>query len=302
MAKDLITKYVWLVETIYRAGKITLEEINQKWLDQGMEEKPIARRTFHKWKEATEMLFDLNIECERKGGYHYYIGNEEDIKRDNIRNWLLKTFSVSNLLLNSQSIKDRILLEEIPSGQEHLPAIIDAMKTNTQLKITYQSYWKKESNTFNINPYCLKLFKQRWYLVAYNPYYNRVIIYATDRILKLWRVDEERFQIPKEFDAEAFFFNSYGIIVGTGKKVETVKLKVSAPQANYLRSLPLHETQKEVETNEEYSIFTLLICPEFDFQQELLSKGNEIEVLEPKWLRAEMAEKIEQMWNKYKQE
>ena len=63
MAKNLINKYVWLVDTIYRAGRITYEEINEKWLDQDMDTKPIPIRTFHKWKIAAEDMFNLVIEC-----------------------------------------------------------------------------------------------------------------------------------------------------------------------------------------------------------------------------------------------
>ena len=125
MAKNLINKYVWLVETIYKAGRITFEEINQKWVDK-FEEDPIPLRTFHKWRIAAEDMFNLAIECERKRGYHYYIENADEIKRGGLRNWLMNTISVSNLLLDSQSIKDRILLEDIPSGQNELAVIIDA--------------------------------------------------------------------------------------------------------------------------------------------------------------------------------
>ena len=74
---------------------------------------------------------------------------------------------------------------------------------------------------------------------------------------------------------------------------------MSAGQANYLRSLPLHSTQKEIERSGEFSIFQLHLCPEFDFKQEVLSMGEDIEVLEPVWLRKEIAGKIKRMWNKY---
>ena len=66
MAKNLINRYVWLVETIYKAGRITFEEINQKWVEK-FEEDPIPLRTFHKWRIAAEEMFNLAIECERKG-------------------------------------------------------------------------------------------------------------------------------------------------------------------------------------------------------------------------------------------
>ena len=300
MAKNLINKYVWLVETIYRAGRITYEEINEKWLDQDMDTKPIPIRTFHKWKIAAEDMFNLVIECERKGGYHYYIENKDEVKRGGLRNWLLNTISVSNLLLDSQSLKDRILLEDIPSGQDELAIILEAMKTNTKLRITYQAYWRDESFTFNVHPYCVKLFKQRWYLIALNPYFNSIRIYALDRICNISKLDGESFKMPEDFYPEDYFYNYYGIIAGTKRKVEKVKLKVSAGQANYLRSLPLHDTQEEIEENEEYSIFSLRICPEFDFYQEILSNGEDIEVLEPKWMREEIGDIIHRMWNKYK--
>ena len=130
MAKNLINKYVWLVETIYRAGRITFEEINQKWLDEEMDERPIPLRTFHKWRIAAEEMFNINIECKRIGGYHYYIDNIDDFKSGKLRNWLFSTMAVSNLLLSSQSLKDRILLEYVPSGQIYLQTIIEAMKEN----------------------------------------------------------------------------------------------------------------------------------------------------------------------------
>ena len=166
MAKNLLNKYVWLVETIYKAKRITFEEINEKWvandLSEGIE---LALRTFHKWRIAAEEMFGLIIECERKGGYHYYIANAHELKGCNIRNWLLNTISVSNVLIDNQHMKDRILLEEIPSGQEYLYDIIEAMKHSQIINMTYQSYWRTKSNNFNVEPYCVKLFNQRWYLV-----------------------------------------------------------------------------------------------------------------------------------------
>lgn len=296
---DLINKYVWLVDTIYKAGRITYDEINQKWIEQDMDEKTIPLRTFHKWRIAIEEMFHLNIECERKGGYHYYIDNVDEIKRDGLRNWLWRTLSMSNLLLGSQAIKDRIILESIPSGQENLAIIVDAMKTNTQLTITYQSYWRDEPSTFTVYPYCVKLFKQRWYLVALSPYYEKVMIYALDRI-KDMEVEDEHFVYPDDFDPDSFFEGCIGVIVDEEYDIETVRLKVSAHQSNYIRSLPMHSSQKEIERNDDYSIFTFEVRPTFDFQQEILMNGADMEVLSPERLRNEIAGKIENMSNNYK--
>ena len=299
MAKNLLNKYVWLVETIYKAGNITFEELNEKWLDNDMSEGvELALRTFHKWRIAAEEMFGLIIECERKGGYHYYIANADEIKRGSLRSWLLNTISVSNLLIDNQNLKERIVLEEIPSGQEYLSTIIEAMKKNQVLRITYQSYWRDESSTFELEPYCVKLFKQRWYLVGRSTHYKQVRIYALDRILNL-ETTEKKFKMPKKFNPAEFFEDFYGIIAREHANVETVRLKVSAEQSNYLRSLPLHSSQKELVRSGDYSIFELRLCPEFDFQQEILSKTPEIEVLSPDWLRVEIAGKIKVLWEKY---
>lgn len=298
---NLLNKYVWLVETLYKAQRITFEEINERWIrseiSEGLE---LPLRTFHKWRIAVEEMFGLIIECERKGGYHYYIANAEELKTGGIRNWLLNTISVSNLLIDNLHMKDRILLENIPSGQDFLADIIEAMKKGQCINMTYQSYWRSESNTFMVEPYCVKLFKQRWYVAARSPYYDEVMIYSLDRIFHLEVLVDERFKMPDSFNPTEYFGEYYGVIIDSDYDVESVKLKVSASQANYLRSLPLHHSQQEIQTTDEYSVFELRIRPTFDFYQEILWNGEFMEVLEPLWLRKEIAGKIEKMWKKYR--
>ena len=301
MGKNLINKYVWLVETIYKAKRITFEEINERWLENDLSEGvELAIRTFHKWRIAAEEMFGLIIECERKGGYHYYIADAEELRTCGVRNWLLNTISVSNLLIDNQHMKDRILLEDIPSGQEYLAEIIEAMKKCQCINMTYQSYWRDESNTFTVEPYCVKLFRQRWYMVARSPYLDKILVYSLDRILELETDKEKEFKLPQTFDASVYFDECFGVIAGDGTNVENVKLKVSVGQANYLRSLPLHRSQQELERTGTYSIFHFRVRPSYDFQQEILWHGAEMEVLEPLWLRKEIAEKIEKMWDKYR--
>ena len=308
MAKNLLNKYVWLVETIYKAKKITFEEINEKWMDeeQGYDEKtktikPLSLRTFHKWRQNIEQMFGLIIENEKGGQYHYYIQNADDLKDESsLRSWLFRTLSVSNMMLDSVCIKDKILLEEVHDGREYLPVILESLKKNIVLKMTYQSFCRDEANTFEMEPYCLKAFKQRWYLAGRSPYYDRIMIYALDRIHQLDLTDHS-FEYPKDFKAENYFDDCFGIIADQNYDVETVKLKVSAEQAKYLNSLTLHGTQKEIERTDEYSIFTVRLRPTFDFQQEILSMGSDIEVLSPKWFRDDTAERVKAMWNKYKE-
>lgn len=301
MAKNLINKYVWLVETIYRSRRITFDEINEKWKENDLSDgSELPLRTFHKWRIAVEEMFGLVIDCERRGGYHYYIANADELKGGCIRNWLLNTISVSNLLIDNQHIKDRILLEDIPSGQEYLATIIDAIKTGSVLTMTYRSYWREECSTFDVEPYCVKLFKQRWYVIGRSPYNKKMYTYALDRIIELNRNSELKFKMPKSFSPEDYFYSSFGVIVDYDTDEETVVLKVSAQQANYIRAVPMHHSQRETERTSDYSIFKMRLRPTFDFWQEILWHGEELEVLEPLWLREEIAMKIEKMSKKYR--
>ena len=305
--QSLTSKYVWVIETIFRHKKISFKELNEKWLldtdiSRGVE---IPKRTFDNWRYVIWDMFHISIVNENCGDYCYYIENEDDISKNGLRSWLYNTFCVSNALANSQSIKDRIILEYVPSGQEYLKPIIDAMKENRVLNMTYHSYWRDEDSSFDVQPYCVKLFRQRWYMVArstYPKYYERrPLIYSLDRIKSL-QTRNETFEMPKDWDAEDYFEGCFGIITDQRIDIQPVKLKVSATQANYIRDLKMHESQEEIERNKEYSIFSFLLRPEYDFQQEILRNGEDMEVLEPLWLRKELSGKIKRMWEKYRED
>ena len=302
MSQNLINKYVWLVETLYHAKKITLKEINRRWLDTDLSEGlEIPRRTFHTWKNAVEDMFGLVIMCDKSDGDRYYIENREVLEDDGLQRWLLSTMSVNNTLLDNKSLSDRILLESIPSGQTFLEVVMKAMKQGKVLEITYKSYWREHGSTFRVAPYCVKLFRQRWYLVGNSVNEGKIRIYSLDRFLEA-KLTDEPFEYPKDFSPEVYFEGCFGIIREENCPLETVKLKVSPNQANYLRSLPLHHTQKELVQTADYSIFSVEVRPTFDFRQELLWNGDAIQVLEPLWLRQEMAKTVQRMRDNYKTE
>ena len=303
MALNQTNKLVWIIETIYKAGKITFEDLNRKWIDNvdlsGGEE--MLKRTFHKWKWSIFDTFGLVIECEKAAPYRYYIENVDDMKRGSIENWLLSTYSVSNSLIESKSIKDRIILEEIPSGREYLDPIIDAMKKNHFIHITYYNYWREDNREHYLMPLCVKLFRQRWYMVGRIWPSGKDILFSLDR-MRDFRLSSHTFEYPEDFSPQEYFDGCFGIIPDKKCKVEDVLIKVNAGQANYMRDLPMMDNQQEIERNDEYSTFKIHVRPTFDFQQELLWNREELEVLEPLWLRKEIAGAVKRMWNKYKED
>lgn len=298
MTKDLFDKYIWLVDTIYRARKITFEEINERWLRSRLSEgEDIPLRTFHNWRIAIEQVFDININCNRKGGYYYYIENADDMQKGGIRNWLLNTFAVNNLINESHHLKRRILFEEVPSGRKYLTPVIEAMRDGLEIELYYQSYWYEEPSTYTLQPYCIKVFKQRWYVIGFCKERNNIRTFSLDRIQQLTTLDM-KFVYPKDFDPEAYFADYFGIMI-ENKKLETIRIKVYGMHVQYIRALPLHRSQCEIETTVDYSIFEYRMKPTLDFRQELLSRGADVEVLAPLTFREEMIQSVEKMSSLY---
>ncbi|MDL2241582.1 WYL domain-containing protein [Bacteroidales bacterium OttesenSCG-928-L03] len=296
----LFNRYVWLVDLIYRRERISFEEINERWQRSNLNEEgeDFPLRTFHNHRQAIEQMFDINIECDKRDGYKYYIENSDDMERGGVRSWLLNTFAVNNLINESHKLKHRILFEKIPSGQMYLTPIIEAMRDGRTLEITHQSFWRDTPNQYEIHPYCIKVFKQRWYLIGYNPKKEDIYIYALDRI-KQMEISENTFLLPKDFDGEAFFADCFGIVAGEGHEVEEVLIKAYKVRDSYIRALPLHHSQQEVENTDDYTLFSYRIKPSYDFRQELLSLGADIEVLSPEWFREEIAEIISEQFKVY---
>lgn len=300
MTAPLFNRYIWLADTIYGAGHITLDDINRRWARSqynNEHEDGIPERTFHRHKEAILSIFGIEIKCDRTDKT-YYIANADDIEQGGVRKWLVNTFAVNNLINESHQLKRRILFEEIPSGQHFLTPIIEAMRDEHTIELTYRNFRKDKSFTFEIEPFCVKVFKQRWYLVARSVSDEQIRIYGLDRI-EAMRLAEKSFRLPSDFDAQEFFADSFGIIVDEEYDVERVRIRVDNRQRNYLRSLPLHPTQNEIERMPDFSVFEFRLRPTFDFQQELRTHGAAVEVLSPEWLRNEFAEEAERTASMY---
>lgn len=144
--KDMIQlqKYTWLIGTIRRAGKISLEEISNRWeRNKDLSDyKPLNRATFNRWKDAIFSQFGIIISCQRAGGYLYYIENRRPIDEDSLKKWMLDSFSVSNLIGENLSLKDRIIVNQIPSAHNHLGTLLEAMKENRAVIISYCAFGK----------------------------------------------------------------------------------------------------------------------------------------------------------------
>jgi len=296
-----LQKYTWLIDTIRRAGKISLEEISERWeRNKDLSDyKPLSRATFNRWKDAIFSQFGIIISCQRAGGYLYYIENPEDIDENNLKKWMLDSFAVGNLIGENLSLKDRILVNQVPSARDYLAALLEAMKENHTVTITYCAFGKTKSYTFSIEPYCVKLFESRWYVLAHNVQYDDIRIYGLDRIEDL-KVEKSTFKLPKDFSASEYFSSYYGIVTNMNINPEHIVIRAYRDHIPYINSLPLHHSQRLLEDNGEYADFELYLAPTYDFVMRLLHVGAMIEVVSPASLRKTMKGWISDMYNLYK--
>jgi len=287
------------VSTIYRARRITLKEINERWRNSPYYDgKDIPRRTWDYHRKEIEMLFGVNIECDKHDNT-YRIEGDTLFNNNDLRQWLINTFSTTNAIREARDMEDCISLESVPSAGPHLSTVILAIRERETLNMDYQSFECESSKVYEVEPYAVKLFRQRWYVIGKTKDKEEVLIFALDRILHLTKTNL-KFGYPKRFNVYDYYHDSFGIIVENGIDCQRVRLKVMNGQAKYFRSLPLHHSQKEVEICPEYSIFEYWLKPTYDFEQELFSHREDIEVLEPAMLRGTMKESIEKMLSRYK--
>ena len=293
MAKNYFKRYIWLVDLINRRKYVSFKEINEAWMRSPLNETgdPLSERTFFNHKDAIAGMFGIEILNDRSLGF--YIGRS-DVGSDETSDWMLHTLCLNNVLHENADMKDRILMEKVPSSERFLTDIISAMRDFRVIRLCYQSFRHPEPFCFNVRPYCVKYFKQRWYLLGDSDLGLR--IYSLDRFVDMEEL-EEHFEIPKDFDAEEYFGNYFGVIIG--EEPEDVKIRVVPDQVKYFRTLPLHGSQRETVQEDGSSVFSYHIAPTFDFVQEILSHGADVEVLEPIELRESIADNVAGMASRY---
>lgn len=295
---DIFQQYIWLLDTIHQARRISFEEINKRWQKSSLNNgTAMHRNTFNRHKDAIQEIFGVNIECDNTDHFKYYIENAGQLDGNTIQKWMLSTITVHHAVQESVSLQQRILLEEIPSGQMFLQSVLDAMKTNHRLSFSYQKYGTKEVKSYpSAEPYCLKLYKQRWYMLVKTDLQLKV--FSLDRIQSLDVLDET-FRLDPSFDAEAHFRDCFGVYRNEHDHPQKVVLRAFGAEALNLRDLPLHHSQKEVCTTSSYSDFSYHLCPSNDFIGQILRQADLLQVLAPQSLRDKIREIIEKMQKNY---
>ena len=315
---QIFHQYIWIINTLRAYGQLTFEELCQKWREEQVTDgNPLQRPSFNRHRDAILDMFGIVIDCDKRT-YKYYISNKEVLSDDSIERWLFSTLTVHGMLADSAAVKERLVLESAPCGEQYLDIIIRAIRTNHRLLIGYKKF-QAEGYEKVVCPYALKLFHQRWYLLALRSAAldqrslatsgtqeersqgenneNQMRIYALDRMTMVGMTDDV-FVMPADFSPQAYFAEYFGVLTNDTPLAHVI-VRAHKWMPNYLRTLPLHHSQRELESTPDYTDFSFDIRPTSDFLGELLRHSEGIEVLQPPDLREKMRQMIAEMLKKY---
>jgi proteasome accessory factor B len=300
MSKKQFLKRYSLIINKLRKKASSFEEIQKYLADQSFnddENYEISIRTFQREIKEIASTHGIEINYNRSQRVYeiVYDGNEERNER------LMESFEIIDALKISSNLSNHLILEKRkPLGTNNMNYLIHSIKNRNEITFSHTKYWNEEqgSTQRKVQPLALKEARYRWYLIAKDLNDNRVKTFGLDRISNL-EITNLKFILPENFNPEETFRYSFGIINGDNKKPQKIILSFSFEQGKYIKSLPLHHSQKELINNEEEYRIELLLHPTYDFVMELMSIGAEVKILEPENLKKEMIKKLKATLKQY---
>jgi predicted DNA-binding transcriptional regulator YafY len=260
---------------------------------------PTERTMQRDLKTIREMCFiDIKYSRLQNG---YYI--EKDSERD-FNEWMqiFELFNRANVinevLIKTPGTIDYIDFDQSVSiHQEQLfPTILNAIIERRKIKFTYQRFWEEESSLIELEPQLLKEYLNRWYVVGTNEA-GEFRSYGLERVTEL-QLLAMTFK-PKVKNPKKLFYDVIGLYSDNEK--EQVILSYQPFQGKYIKSQPLHSSQKILVDNESELRIEIKVCPNYELEEQILKQGERVTVLEPEWLREEIKKRVRSTMNNYGQ-
>ena len=291
---------LWIVNTLNEYGKASLKELNDRWIRSSLnyEGEEILPRTFARDKEFIASTFQLDIEYDNRLK-KYELTNADDIKESSLYKYLLGSFHINNLSSMALKHRNKVMIQDINTGVEKLSILLDAIDRKQTVCFNYTSYYAKETPySYEVIPCFIRLFKHRWYLICEYIDRTKTRVLALERMQNL-RIGKQELIPSSQITPQTYYHDCFGII-RDDKQPEYILLKVYNKQVDYVRSVPIHQSQTEIETGDNYAIFQYYLRPSFDFIQHLLWHRENIEVIQPNSLREEIKSILKQILDRYK--
>ncbi len=290
-------RYLYLIDRL-RSRPSNFAEL-QEYVIRKLENEDIdtnfeyAIRTFERDKKDILTLFGISIAYNRKD--KTYNIDEEEIEDQSVTR-MIDAFSIHHALQEGNKLSPSVFLEQRKSlGTEHIHGIIHAIQNGYILKFTHKKHWEDDITQREVKPIAIKESQQRWYLIALDKKDEKIKTFGLDRISHLIITDTKFKPIP--YNVEKGFQHAFG--VETYEAEVKIVLEFSWQQGNYIKSFPLHESQRILEDNADRVLIEIYIHPTNDIIMELLKYGSNVKVVSPISLHEEMKNRILEMTKLY---
>lgn len=293
-----IRRYTLEIEKIRRGQSPSFQEIKDYLFDHGFE---VGDRTVQRDFEQIRFEFGIEIKYDRnKNGY--YIDYENSINIESFFRFL-EIVNTAELLTESL-LESKDSLKHISfdtegglKGIENLKPLLKAIKDTRKISFTHFNFHTEKSRKFSLKPYLLKEYQNRWYVVGIMGGLNEFRTFGIDRIDKL-EVKTETFTPNRKLNPIEIFNQTIGLVYSE-KSAQTIVLSFSPIQGKYIKTLPLHSSQKILIDDEHECRISLVVVPNYELTQQILKHGDTVKVIEPAWLVAEIRGIMKRTLEKY---
>lgn len=294
-----LKKCLYLIDLLSRKGPMSLKEINYNYQYSTLYDGEILPRTFARYKDYIAEIFPCYIEYNSSSNKYYLKRYHQYGQNDCLYNYILSAYHIEGMSELAVKHRNKIKLTSAPTGIENVQIILEAIDKGRGIECDYYSFNRAINKPQLLIPYFLRTWEQRWYLAAEpNNHHHGISIFALKRMSNI-RLTKQKMKPSNDVTPDEYWKGCFGVNHCDKQIPERIVIKVYGSQVDYVRALPIHESQKEVDSNEEYTLFEYHIVPCYNLYQQFLWHRERLEVIEPQHIRDEMAKIIEDMTKLY---
>ena len=278
---------------------MSLKEINDHYQYSSIYDGEIIPRTFARYKDYIAETFPCYIDYNQSTNQYFLKRYHQYGQDDKLYNYLLSAYHIEGMSELAVKHRDKVKLLDAPTGVENVQIILEAIDKQKGIECDYYSFDRATKKQQLLIPYFLKTWEQRWYLAAEpENHHHGISIFALERMDNI-RITEQKMLPSNDVTAEEYWKGNFGVNHSDNQVPERIVIKVYGTQVNYVRALPIHESQKELESNEKYTLFEYHIVPCYNLYQQLLWHREKLEIVEPIQMREEMAKVVKSLAKMY---
>ena len=295
-----LKKCLYLIDLLSRRGPMSLKEINEHYQYSSLYDGEIIPRTFARYKDYIAETFPCYIDYNQSTNQYFLKRYHQYGQDDSLYNYLLSAYHIEGMSELAVKHRDKVKLLDAPTGVENVQIILEAIDKQKGIECVYYSFDRATKKQQLLIPYFLKTWEQRWYLAAEpDNHHHGISIFALERMGNI-RLTEKKMLPSNDVTADEYWEGSFGVNHSDNQVPERIVIKAYGAQAEYIRALPIHESQKELERTDEYTIFEYHIVPCFNLFQQLLWHREKLEIIEPIKMREEMKKIVQNIISLYK--